>query len=383
MTTTNTEPVNTGPISSAPIDEARLEAFVGQAVTDMGAAISGLMLHIGDRLGLYQAMAGAGPITAAELAARTGTGERYVREWLGNQAAGGYVVYHPADGTFELPAEQAMVVAREDSPVFLAGAFEVIASCYADHGRFVDAFRTGAGIGWQEHDDRLFSGVHRLFRSGYAAHLVSEWLRVSRGASQARTMSSLDRPWRSPRPSAAAIAGATMAGSVTGTRSTYQAPSAYRLATPVTRLSASRVLPTPPGPTAVTRRCAASAPASAARSAARPTNEVSGDGGGRPAAARDPGSARTPEAPGRSAAAAAASARRSLTWSLRSSEDTWLSTVRTEMNSRAAISALVRCSPSAASTSASRAETPAPEATAPAPTLRFCPNARAARPART
>ena len=137
MTTTETNP----------IDQARLEAFVGQAVTDMGAAISGLLLHIGDRLGLYKAMAGAGPITSATLAARTGTAERYVREWLGNQAAGGYVTYDPADGTYELPAEQAMVVANENSPVFLGGAFEVIASCYADHARFTDAFRTGAGVG--------------------------------------------------------------------------------------------------------------------------------------------------------------------------------------------------------------------------------------------
>jgi SAM-dependent methyltransferase len=166
MTTTETNP----------IDQARLESFVGQAVTDIGAAISGLLLHIGDRLGLYKAMAGAGPVTPAWLAARTGTAERYVREWLGNQAAGGYVVYDPSDGTYELPAEQAMVVADEDSPVFLAGAFEVIASCYADHGRFTNAFRTGAGVGWHEHDERLFSGVLRLFRPGYAAHLVSEWL---------------------------------------------------------------------------------------------------------------------------------------------------------------------------------------------------------------
>ena len=135
--------------------EARLEAFVGQAVVDMGAAISGLLLHIGDRLGLYKAMAGAGPITSATLAARTGTTERYVREWLGNQAAGGYVVYNSVHGTFELPAEQAMVVANEDSPVFLGGAFESIAACY-DHDILVDAFRTGAGVGWQEHDDRLF-----------------------------------------------------------------------------------------------------------------------------------------------------------------------------------------------------------------------------------
>jgi SAM-dependent methyltransferase len=163
-------------IDTKPIDEARLGAFVGQAVLDMGAAISGLLLHIGDRLGLYKAMAGAGPITSSALAARTGTAERYVREWLGNQAAGGYVVYNPADGTFELPPEQAMVVADEDSPVFLGGAFECIASCYADHDLFVNAFRTGAGVGWQEHEDRLFSGVLRFFRPGYAAHLVDEWL---------------------------------------------------------------------------------------------------------------------------------------------------------------------------------------------------------------
>src|SRR5258708_23863681 len=171
MTTTETNP----------IDEARLEAFVGQAVTDMGAAISGLLLHIGDRLGLYKAMAGAGPLTSAALAARTGTAERYVREWLGNQAAGGYVTYDPADGTYELPPEQAMVVANEDSPFFLGGAFEVIASCYADHDLFVNAFRTGSGVGWQEHDERLFSGTLRLFRPRYAAHLVGEWLPALHG----------------------------------------------------------------------------------------------------------------------------------------------------------------------------------------------------------
>ncbi|MEP7053992.1 MAG: class I SAM-dependent methyltransferase [Actinomycetota bacterium] len=160
----------------ATIDQAKLEAFVGQAVVDMGAAISGLLLHIGDRLGLYKAMAGAGPITSATLAERTGTTERYVREWLGNQAAGGYVVYDPAEHTYELPNEQAMVVANEDSPVFLGGAFETIASCYADHDVFVDAFRSGAGVDWADHDHRLFSGVVRLFRPGYAAHLVNEWL---------------------------------------------------------------------------------------------------------------------------------------------------------------------------------------------------------------
>jgi SAM-dependent methyltransferase len=125
------------------IDQAKLEAFVGRAVTDMGAAISGLLLHLGDRLGLYKAMAGAGPISSSTLAERTGTRERYVREWLGNQAA---------------------------------GAFETIAACYADHDVFVDAFRTGAGVAWQDHDHRLFSGVVRLFRPSYAAYLVGQWL---------------------------------------------------------------------------------------------------------------------------------------------------------------------------------------------------------------
>ncbi len=166
------------------VDDAKLQAFVGQAVTDMGAAISGLLLHIGDRLGLYTAMAGAGPITSVEVARRTGTAERYVREWLGNQVAGGYVVYDPAERTYELPAEQALVLADEQSPVFLAGAFETIASCYGDHDTIVDAFRSGAGIGWHAHDQRLFSGVERLFRPGYAAHLVDGWLPALDGVVQ-------------------------------------------------------------------------------------------------------------------------------------------------------------------------------------------------------
>jgi SAM-dependent methyltransferase len=158
------------------IDDTKLEHFVHQAVGDMGAAISGLLLHIGDRLGLYKALAGAGPVTAETLAARTGTATRYVREWLSNQAAGGYVVYRPEDGTFELPDEHAMVLANEDSPVFLGGAFESIASCYTDHDKFLDAFRSGEGVGWEQHDERMFSGVLRLFRPGYAAYLTSAWI---------------------------------------------------------------------------------------------------------------------------------------------------------------------------------------------------------------
>jgi hypothetical protein len=147
--------------AAATIDEAKLEAFVGQAVLDMRAAVSRLLLHIGDRLGLYKAMAGAGPITSSVLAQCVDTTERHVRAWLGNQAASGYVVYNLAGGGTYEPAEQAMVVANEDSPIVLGSTFETIASCYADHEVFVDAFRTGAGVGWAEHD-RSITGRHAV-----------------------------------------------------------------------------------------------------------------------------------------------------------------------------------------------------------------------------
>jgi SAM-dependent methyltransferase len=163
-------------IDTPRIDEAALEQFVHQAVGDLAAAVSGLMLHLGDRLGLYRAMSGAGPLTSTELAGRTGTHERYVREWLGNQTAGGYVEYDAAGATYELSAEHAMVLADEQSPVFLGGAFETVASCYSDHDAFERAFTTGEGVGWGDHDDRLYSGCLRLFRPGYEAHLVQSWL---------------------------------------------------------------------------------------------------------------------------------------------------------------------------------------------------------------
>src|SRR6476661_4189565 len=125
---TSEETPMTTTIDPPRVDESALEQFVHQAVGDLAAAISGLMVHLGDRLGLYRAMAGTGPVTPSALAARTGTQERYVQEWLANQAAGGYVAYDPAGGTFELSAEHALVLADETSPVFLDGAFETIAS---------------------------------------------------------------------------------------------------------------------------------------------------------------------------------------------------------------------------------------------------------------
>jgi SAM-dependent methyltransferase len=158
------------------IDEAKLEQFMGQAVGDLGAAISGLMVYLGDELGLYKAMAGAGGITAEELAAKTATDARYVQEWLDNQAAGGYVVYDKDARRYELPPEQAAALADDDSPAFLCGGYSGIVSAYVDVDRFAHAFRTGEGVGWQDHDPRLFRGTERFFRPGYKAALVPEWL---------------------------------------------------------------------------------------------------------------------------------------------------------------------------------------------------------------
>ena len=163
-------------MSTTDIDEAKLEAFMGQAVTDMGAIISAPLFVIGEKLGLYKAMAGAGPITSQEVADRAGVAERSVREWLRNQAAGGYVTYDPDTDRYTLPQEHALALADEDSPFYILGVYDSIASLYADEDKIVEAFRSGKGMGWHEHDQRLFRGTERFFRPGYRAHLVSEWI---------------------------------------------------------------------------------------------------------------------------------------------------------------------------------------------------------------
>jgi SAM-dependent methyltransferase len=163
-------------MAATEIDPAKLEAFMGQAVTDMAAAISAPLFVIGERLGLYKAMAGAGPMTSAEVAAEAGAAERSVREWLRNQAAGGYVTYDPEADTYELPPEQALALADEESPFYLLGAYELIASLYADEDKIAAAFKNGDGMGWHEHDHRLFKGTERFFRPGYKGHLVAEWI---------------------------------------------------------------------------------------------------------------------------------------------------------------------------------------------------------------
>ncbi|WP_250123824.1 methyltransferase domain-containing protein [Chroococcidiopsis sp. CCMEE 29] len=163
------------------MNEAKLKTFVEQMVTDMAAAMSGVMTNIGHKLGFYKAMAGAGPLTPAQLAQKTNTHERYVLEWLNNQAAGGYVTYDPSSGTYELPDEQAMVLANLDSPVFMAPGVDTISSVWLDEDKVIDAFRTGKGIGWHEHHHRLFCGTEAFFRTGYRFHLTTEWIPALEG----------------------------------------------------------------------------------------------------------------------------------------------------------------------------------------------------------
>ena len=157
-------------------DEKKLHDFVMRAVGEMGAAMNAVLIVVGDKLGLYKAMAGAGPVTPAELAAKTGTTERYVREWLSAQAAGGFVTYDATSGKFALPPEQAMALADEQSPVFLPGFFQILSACFKDEPRISEAFRTGKGVGWHEHDHALFAGTERFFRPNYRAHLIGEWI---------------------------------------------------------------------------------------------------------------------------------------------------------------------------------------------------------------
>jgi len=153
----------------------KLNAFIGQFVGDLGAAVHAGMVVIGERLGLYKALAAA-PMTSAELAAKTNTDERYVQEWLASQAAGGYVTYDDEANKFSLSPEQAFTLANEDSPAYLAGAFETAVGAVAAVPRITDSFRTGAGMGWHEHVDYVFHGCEKFFRSGYIANLVSSWI---------------------------------------------------------------------------------------------------------------------------------------------------------------------------------------------------------------
>ena len=154
------------------IDEAKLNEFMGRAVSDMGAAMHAALVVIGDKLGLYKAMADESWISSAELAAKTKTAERYVREWLNANAASGYVLYDPGAERYQLPPEQAFALTVQDLP----GAFHIISSCFKDEPKITQAFRTGEGVGWHEHDANLFFGTERFFRPNYENNLLSSWL---------------------------------------------------------------------------------------------------------------------------------------------------------------------------------------------------------------
>ena len=151
---------------------SEIEAFMGQVVTDLSAAFSGVLVNVGRKLGLYQAMADLGACTSVALSEATGIRERYVREWLANQTAGGYVAYDPEKQTYALPPAQVMVLALDQSPIFMAPAFEVAASFWLDENQIVETFRSGEGLGWHAHNHRMFCGTESFFRTGYRAHLV-------------------------------------------------------------------------------------------------------------------------------------------------------------------------------------------------------------------
>jgi len=157
-------------------DETKLNEFVNKAVSDIGATLSSVLVVIGDRLGLWKAMAKDGPVTASDLAKRTETAERYVREWLDAQASAGYVTYDPATRRYTLPAEQAAVLADESSAAFFPGLFEVAAACWAATDKTTQNFRTGGGLEWGHHHPCLFQGCERFFRSSYIGNLVTSWI---------------------------------------------------------------------------------------------------------------------------------------------------------------------------------------------------------------
>jgi SAM-dependent methyltransferase len=158
------------------IDQAKLDEFMGHFVGDLGATMSAALVVIGDKLGLYRAMANGDLITAEELSSRTGTHARYVREWLSNQAAGGYVSYDAASERFFLTPEQSLALAQEGSPAFVPGAFQLATSLIKDEETIARAFQSGHGVGWHEHHHDLFTGTERFFRPGYAANLVTSWI---------------------------------------------------------------------------------------------------------------------------------------------------------------------------------------------------------------
>jgi len=163
------------------IDERKLNDFIGRAVSDLAAGYGGVMVSLGRKLGLYKALAHNGPLNSWEVAKRAGCAERYVREWLNSQAAGGYVEYHPSSETYELTPEQAKVLADEDSPFYIPPAWDVPSSMWFDEEKAIETFRTGKGVPWGEHNERLYQGVAAFYNNAYRAQLVQKWLPALNG----------------------------------------------------------------------------------------------------------------------------------------------------------------------------------------------------------
>jgi len=172
-------------IDQTPPDETRLAEFLDRVLADLGATLHAASVVIGDRLGLYKALAEVGPATPVELAAATRTAERYVAEWLAGQAAGGYVTYDPATRRYHLGAEQAHALADEASPASALGAFHLAVASVRDEPRVAEAFRTGEGVAWHEHNPDVFQGCERFLKPGYAASLVGDWIPALDGVEEA------------------------------------------------------------------------------------------------------------------------------------------------------------------------------------------------------
>jgi SAM-dependent methyltransferase len=163
------------------INPDALNALIGRAVQDMGAALQAPLILIGDKLGLYRAMGDGTPVTAKKLAKKTGTTERYIREWLNANAAGQLVQYDAEKDEFYMTPEQAMVMAQDDSPVHLPGFYHMLASVVKDEEKLTKIYKSGKGMGWHEHEKGLFEGVERFFRPTYLANLVSSWIPALEG----------------------------------------------------------------------------------------------------------------------------------------------------------------------------------------------------------
>ena len=163
-------------VQTAQINEDKMNAFLGKVVTDIGASLSSVLGYIGTKLGLYEALADSNGLTPAELAAKTGTTERYVREWLINQASGEYVHYDAATGKFSMLPEQAVALTDETSPFYVGGGFHVVKAMVNAQPHITEAFKNGGGLLWGDNDPDLFVGTERFFRPGYTAHLVAEWI---------------------------------------------------------------------------------------------------------------------------------------------------------------------------------------------------------------